>query len=190
MRSVHGDNWKVNMMLTAENNEPLSKHPRTFFHLFVSSSPPYPISSSTMIVRQLFRPKEPMQQTRNKHIITTHLSSSLIGSELIPNSGIVPWSKKCAELNTVPSPPTAIIKSTSAKCCLSNSTRFTHENATLFALRMDTRFSTHSLCEWYLDSRRFHRSALGASPRSLSCDLCVQVVSIVARGRPKSLVLD
>lgn len=105
--------------------------------------------------------------TKWKHTYT-YLSSSFIGSEFIPSNGIVPWSKKCAALNTVPSPPTAIIKSTSARCCLSNSTRFTHENATLFAFRTDNRLSTHSLCEWYRDSRRCHRSAFGAWPLNLS----------------------
>ena len=88
------------------------------------------------------------ESTQGQHI-KHHKKNSLILLRirigLIPKSGIVPWSKKCAAINTVPSPPTAIIKSTSAKCCRSNSTRLMHKYLTLFWRKMESRDSTHCL---------------------------------------------
>ncbi len=92
----------------------------------------------------------PFDNKKRMTKLQTHLSASEIGSELIPNKGIVPWSKKCAVLSTVPSPPTAMTKSTSAKCCLSNSTRLTQEKAMSLRRRMSKRSLTHSLCDSYL----------------------------------------
>ena len=83
-------------------------------------------------------------------------------------NSLVPWSKKWAELNTVPSPPTAITRSISDKCCLSNSTRFTHEKGKLFLRSISVRLLTHCWWALYRDSRRFQRRALGACPRARS----------------------
>ena len=87
----------------------------------------------------------------------------------MPSRGIVPWSKKCAADKTVPSPPTATMRSMSAKCCLSNSTLLTHEKLTWCCRNIPSKSLTHCLCAWNLDSSRFHLNALGAWPRSFSC---------------------
>jgi hypothetical protein len=107
---------------------------------------------------------------RSSLFFVTDLSSfDIIGSELMPSRGIVPWSKKCAADKTVPSPPTATMRSTSAKCCRSNSTLFTHEKLTWCCLNIPNKSLTHCLCAWNLDSSRFHLNALGACPRNFSC---------------------
>ena len=81
---------------------------------------------------------------------------------------LVPWSKRWAALKTVPSPPTAITRSTSLRCCLSKSSRLTHEKWILLRFNISVRSLTHSWWALWRDSSRFHLSALGASPRTRS----------------------
>ena len=143
---------------------------RDLYPNWLSASPCKIVANFSFISWEVHMQSAPCDRRSSTFFFVTRRSSlEMLGSELIPSKGIVPWSKKCAALSTVPSPPTATIKSISAKCCRSNSTRLTHPKLTWFFRKRPSRSLTHCLWDLYRCSNRFHLSAFGAWPLNFNC---------------------